>query len=67
MKEITILEAEYNELKACRQMLSQISLYIEDFCEEEDTTLVGVLKVLAEYHTMKSNELYEKINILQES
>lgn len=61
MKEITLLEAEYKELKICRQMLSQISLYIEDFCEEEDTTLVGVLKLLAEYHSLKSNLMYNII------
>lgn len=59
MKEVTILEAEYNELMACRLMLGQISLYIEDFCKEEDTTLTGVQRILASYYSMKSNELYD--------
>jgi len=59
-----ITEAEYIELKACSQMLSQIGSYVESWCNEEDTTLVGVLRLLAEYHTMKSNEMYEKIDDL---
>lgn len=66
MKEITILEAEYKELKACRIMLSQISLYIEDFCDEEDTTLIGVLKLLAEFHSLKSNLMYNTIKDFKE-
>jgi len=60
MKEIS--EAEYSELRACHLMLGQISCYVEDFCNEEDTTLTGVLRLLAEYHTLKSNELYTKID-----
>lgn len=66
MENVTILLAEYKELKACRLMLSQISLYIEDFCKEEDTTLIGVLKLLAEYHTMKSNYMYNIIKDLKD-
>jgi len=63
MKEIT--EAEYNELKECSQMLGVIGSYVESWCNEEDTTLQGVMRLLAEYHTMKSNELYEKLDALK--
>lgn len=66
MKTITILEAEHKELKACHLMLSQISLHVEDFCNPEDTTLAGVLRILAKYHAMKSNELYETLDKLNE-
>jgi hypothetical protein len=64
MKEIS--EAEYNELKACHLMLGQISIYVEDFCKEEDTTLMGVIKLLAEYHSLKSDLLYEAFDKLKE-
>ena len=64
MKEIT--EAEYNELKDCRLMLSQISCYVEDFCEEEDTTLMGVIKLLALYHQLQSDRMYDKLDRLKE-
>jgi hypothetical protein len=63
MKEIS--EAEYNELRACHLMLSQIGSYVEDFCNEEDTTLQGVIRLLAEYHHMKSTELYEKLDSME--
>ena len=42
-------------------MLSQISAYVEDFCNEEDTTLVGVVRLLAEYHQLKADNLYKKL------
>lgn len=59
-----ISQAEYNELKSCSQMLGIIGSYVEDFCNEDDTTLAGVLRLLAEYHSMKSNDLYEKLDAL---
>jgi len=63
---IQISEAEYNELRACRQMLCQISVYVEHFCNEEDTTLMGVLRLLAEYHSLKSLEMYHSLDQLKE-
>ena len=64
MRELTITEAEYKELKSYRTMLGQIGAYVEDFCNEQDTTLVGVLRLLALYHAAKSNELHAKIDEL---
>ena len=63
MREIS--EAEYKNLTECFHMLGQISAYIEDFCDEEDTTLMGVLKLLAEYHYLKSDELYLRVDELR--
>ena len=62
MKEIP--EAEYRELRDCFTMLSQIGAYVEDFCDENDTTLMGVLRLLAEYHHMKSNDIYHHLDRL---
>ena len=43
-------------------MLSQISGYVEDFCKkEEDTTLVAVLRLLAEYHNLLSEYHYNAL------
>lgn len=64
MKEITILEAEYKELKACHQMLGRIGSYVEDLLQDEETVEVGVLRLLADYYFFKSEEtltLLEKI------
>jgi len=61
-----ISEAEYKELKDCRQMLGVVGTYLEDFCNDEETVLQGLLRLLAEYYTMKSNEMYEKLDSLQE-
>ena len=60
MKELT--DEQYDELKSHSQMLGIIGTYVEDFCNEDDTTLQGVLRVLAEYYTMKSNEIYTHLD-----
>lgn len=64
MKELT--DERYQDLISQSQMLGVIGSYVEDFCNEEDTVLVGVLRLLAEYHSMKSNEMYEKLDKLQD-
>ena len=43
-------------------MLGQIGCYIENFCNEEDTALDGVIRLLAEYYSIKSLSLYEKLD-----
>lgn len=53
--------AQLEEYKRSSIMLSQISAYVEDFCNEEDTTLVGVVRLLAEYHQLKAENLYQKL------
>ena len=56
-----ISEEEYNDLKSHSQMLGMIGSYVEEFCEEDDTTLAGVVRLLAEYHSLKSKDLYMEI------
>lgn len=62
MKELT--EERYQELTSHSQMLGIIGSYVEDFCNEDDTVLVGVLRLLGEYHMMRSDEMYDKIETL---
>ena len=62
MKQIT--EEEYNDLKSHSQMLGIISSYVEEFCEEDDTTLTGVVRLLAAYHALKSRDLYDRVEKL---
>lgn len=64
MKEIT--EAEYNELKASSQMLGIIGTYIEDFCNGEETTLEGVLRLLAKYYALQSDDMYNALDKLND-
>jgi hypothetical protein len=59
-----ITKEEYDELKSHSKMLGQIGMYIEDFCNEDDSTLTGVLRLLAEYHSLKMHELYASIDKL---
>ena len=63
---IPIPATEYKELLEHSRMLSRIAAYVEDFCEEEeDTTLAGVLRLLAEYHELKADynwKALEKLN-----
>ena len=63
---VTIDEAELKDLRDYKIMLSQINCYIEEFCNEEETTLMGVIRLLAEYHQLKSDNLYGKLEHLKE-
>ena len=52
-----ISEKEYKELKSHSQMLGIIGSYVEEFCDEEDTTLTGVMKLLADYYALRGENL----------
>jgi hypothetical protein len=56
---------QYEELQAQSRMLGAISCYVEDFCRDEDTTLIGVVRLLAEYHELQSDCLYTKLEELK--
>ena len=60
---VQISESEYNTLKDHSIMLGRIGQYVEDFCGEEDTTLVGVLKLLADYRYLQSIDLENIISL----
>lgn len=47
---VEISEQEYKSLKEQSNMLGLIASYVEEFCNQEDTTLVGVLKLISKYH-----------------
>jgi len=64
MKELT--EEQFEELKSHSRMLGVIGAYVDDFCSEEDTVLMGVIRLLASYHTLKSCEMFNKLDDLRE-
>lgn len=63
----SVEDKHYERLLKDSVMLSQIAAYIEDFCrpDSEDTTFMGVVRLLAEYHSLKSESLYYTLESLQ--
>lgn len=52
------------QLEQNSQMLGRIAGFVGDFAKnEEDTTILCVLRVLQEYHYAKANSLQEYIDI----
>ena len=50
------------KLKEHSQMLGRIASYVEDFAEsDEDTTAICVLRLLARYHHMEADCMYDAI------
>ena len=62
---LSIPDKEYKDLLEQSRMLGVIGCYVEEFCREEDTTLIGVVRLLSEYHQLKSDHLYEKLEELK--
>jgi len=57
-----ITEEEIKQLKSDSLMLGRIGAYTEDFCEsEDDTTLICVLRLLARYHSLEADSLFDVI------
>lgn len=55
-------ENEIESLKRQSRMLSRIAAYLEDFVEnDDDSTLICVLRLLARYHSMEADSLHELI------
>jgi len=57
-----ITEQEYKELKSHSQMLGMIGTYVEEFCNEEDTALTGVKRLLADYYVLKGENMNYQLN-----
>jgi hypothetical protein len=57
-----ISEQEYKELKSQSQMLGVIGIYVEEFCNEEDTVLTGVKRLLADYYVLKGENMNYQLN-----
>ena len=50
------------KLKEHSQMLSRIAAYVEDFAEsDEDTTSICVLRLLAKYHQIEADCMWDAI------
>ena len=50
------------QLKSDSRMLSRIAAYVEDFAEsDEDTTIICVLRLLARYHQIEADCIWDAI------
>jgi hypothetical protein len=54
---IYVDKAEYENLKRHAMMLGHIASLVENFCEEEDTTEMGVRRILSELYFRRSEDL----------
>ena len=52
------------ELENCELMLGRIANLIQEFCEEDDTTLQGVAKLLANYRECQAKDAWEFVDSL---
>lgn len=56
------MSEDIEQFKKHSQMLGRIATYVEDFAEsEEDTTLICVLRLLARYHQMEADNMWDAI------
>jgi hypothetical protein len=54
---IYVDKEEFIKLKSHSLMLGRIASLVEDFCEEEDTTEMGVRRILSELYFRRSEDL----------
>jgi len=47
-------------------MLGRIANIVQEFCEGEDTTLMGVAKLLASYRECQAKEAWDFVDSLEE-
>ena len=52
------------ELEDCELMLGRIANLIQEFCEGEDTTLMGGAKLLANYRECQAKEAWDFVDSL---
>ena len=56
------MSEDIEQLKENSRMLSRIAAYVEDFAEsDEDTTIICVLRLLAKYHQMEADYIWDAI------
>jgi hypothetical protein len=65
MKKITIDEDNLERLEENQNMLLQIKSHVLSFCKGNDTTLMGVLRLLVAYHDLKTNNLLKEIYFIE--
>lgn len=54
-----------HNLESSHAMLSRICGFVSNECKEGDTTLMGVVRVLAKYHDLLSDYHYNWIDTLE--
>jgi len=59
-----MLNERIKELEDCELMLGRIANLIQEFCEEEETTLQGVAKLLANYREYQAKEAWDFLDSL---
>ena len=52
------------ELEDCEIMLGRIANLVQEFCEEDDTTLQGVVRLLANYRECQAKEAWDFLDSL---
>ncbi|CAB4163595.1 hypothetical protein UFOVP811_42 [uncultured Caudovirales phage] len=56
------MSEDIERLKSDSRMLSRIAAYVEDFAEsDEDTTIICVMRLLARYHQMEADCIWDAI------
>lgn len=65
--EITISKTLYKNLHEHSTMLGQIAIYVEEFCKDEETTVEGVLHLLEDYYSLKSQAAFQSRIAYQEN
>ena len=56
------MSEDIEQLKEHSRMLSRIAAYVEDFAEsDDDTTIICVLRLLARYHQMEADCMWDAI------
>jgi hypothetical protein len=48
-----------DELKRHSAMLGRIACYVAEFCDEDDTTLTGVIKIVAKLKEYETQDLWD--------
>jgi hypothetical protein len=52
------------EQEKCVVMLGQIATLVQEFCDEDETTLQGVAKLLAHYRDSQAKEAWDFVDSL---
>jgi hypothetical protein len=56
------MSEDIEQLKSDSRMLSRIAAYVENFAEsDEDTTSICVLRLLAKYHQIEADCMWDAI------
>ena len=57
-------EEQIKQLEDCSLMLGRIASLVQEFCEEDETTLQGVAKLLALYRDLQAKDAWDFVDNL---